>query len=239
MKKIIENYILIDNTKPFHGIPLGDSASPKEIIFHIFPDNKKDIKVIDIGFGAGNLGKLIKANPETNHWSIDAIDGWEANCYNEDLINNSIYRNIWHGLAQELSHKDLQMYDAICMLDVIEHLNENDARSLIKFLLNSLGDESLLFISTPLWFYPQDSVQKEDLEEHLIGIPASSMMAMLPRMYSINHPLIGGFVYGKESVNFSDFFQPSSNKEFTYEMGLKILNSVGVQYKPGTLFKCT
>lgn len=217
--------------------PLGDSGAPKEIIFHISENNSQNVKVLDIGFGAGKLGCLIKENLNTSHWEIDGVDGWKANCHNADLISKKYYRNIWHCLAQDLSAEHLKSYDIICLLDVIEHLDAQTARSLIKFLFENLGEKSALFLSTPLWFYPQESVQTGDLEEHLIGIPASSMLAMLPRMYSINHPLIGGFVYGKESVDFSDFFQPSNNKNFTYEMGLRILNSVGMQYKPGVLFK--
>jgi 2-polyprenyl-3-methyl-5-hydroxy-6-metoxy-1,4-benzoquinol methylase len=237
MKSVVENYIFTNREFTSSGKPLGDSASPKEMIFHILANNSINAKVLDIGFGAGTLGALIKANPETNHWSIDGIDGWEANCYNTNLIDRKFYRNIWHGLAQDLSSENLKAYDIICLLDVIEHLNIKTARQLITFILQNLGENSVLFISTPLWFYPQDNLQAGDLEEHLIGVPASSMMALLPRMYAINHPLIGGFVFGKESAPFADFFQPTSNKSFSYEMGLKILNSIGVNYQPNVLFK--
>jgi len=237
MKQLIKDYVFIDHEYRKIGSPLGDSASPKELIFHVLGDNSIDATVLDIGFGAGTLGSLIKASPETNHWSIDGIDGWEANCFNSSLIDKKIYRNIWHGLAQELSAEKIKTYDIICLLDVIEHLDANTARELINFLLHSLGDESVLFISTPLWFYPQDSMQDGDLEEHLIGVPASSMMALLPRMYAVNHPLIGGFVFGKESAAYADFFQPTTNKNFSHEMGLKILNSIGMKYQPNVAFK--
>ena len=237
MNQIVSNYMLVKKIEASDDKPLGDSGAPKEIIFHISENNSQNVKVLDIGFGAGKLGCLIKEKLNTSHWEIDGVDGWKANCHNADLISKKYYRNIWHCLAQDLSAEHLKSYDIICLLDVIEHLDAQTARSLIKFLFENLGEKSALFLSTPLWFYPQESVQTGDLEEHLIGIPASSMLAMLPRMYSINHPLIGGFVYGKESVDFSDFFQPSNNKNFTYEMGLRILNSVGMQYKPGVLFK--
>jgi len=38
---------------------------------------------------------------------------------------------------------------------------------------------------------------------------------------TVTPPLIGGFVLGKESAAYADFFQPTSNKAFSYEMGLK------------------
>jgi 2-polyprenyl-3-methyl-5-hydroxy-6-metoxy-1,4-benzoquinol methylase len=237
MNQIVSNYQLIEKIEISDNKPLGDSGAPKEIIFHIAPDNSKNIKVLDIGFGAGKLGHLIKEAPSTAHWEIDGVDGWKANCHNADLISKKYYRNIWHCLAQDLSAEHLKSYDIICLLDVIEHLDARTARSLVAFLFENLGDQSALFISTPLWFYPQESVQAGDLEEHLIGIPASSMMAMQPKMYAVNHPLIGGFVFGKESEIYADFFQPSENKKFNYEMGLKILNGVNMQYKPGVLYK--
>lgn len=237
MDQVVEDYTFTGHEYTKSGMPLGDSASPKQLIFHVFEDNSLNVNVLDIGFGAGTLGTLIKGNPETNHWSIDGVDGWEANCYDSNLINKNIYRNIWHGLAQELSSERLKAYDIICLLDVIEHLDVNSARDLVRFLLHNLGDESVLFISTPLWFYPQESMQTGDLEEHLIGVPASSMMALLPRMYAVNHPLIGGFVFGKESAAYADFFQPTTDKAFSYEMGLKIVNSIGMKYQPNVLFK--
>jgi 2-polyprenyl-3-methyl-5-hydroxy-6-metoxy-1,4-benzoquinol methylase len=237
MNQIVSNYSLVKAIEKSDGKPLGDSGAPKEIIFHISENNLQNVKVLDIGFGAGKLGYLVKENPNTSHWEVDGVDGWKANCHNADLISKRYYRNIWHCLAQDLSAEHLKSYDIICLLDVIEHLNAQTARSLVAFLFENLGEKSALFLSTPLWFYPQESVQAGDLEEHLIGIPASSMMAMQPRMYAVNHPLIGGFVFGKESAVYAEFFQPSENKDFSYEMGLNILKRIGMEYKPGILFK--
>jgi hypothetical protein len=75
---------------------------------------------------------------------------------------------------------------------VIEHLDRDTAIELVRYILTNMNDNARFFISTPLWFYPQDTIQEGDLEKHLIGVPVSSMMAMLPQMYSVNNPLIGG-----------------------------------------------
>jgi hypothetical protein len=95
----------------------------------------------------------------------------------------------------------------------------------------------LFFISTPLWFYPQESINANDLEEHLIGVPASSMIALQPLMYATNHPLVGGFVFGKKSLDFVDFFEPTSNKSLTYDKGLAIANAVRMGLEPGIIYK--
>lgn len=237
IKKFVSNYSIIEELSCTELIAMGNSASPKEIIFHILDDNSKDVSVLDIGFGAGTLGQLIKSNPDSSHWQIDGIDGWEPNCKNIDLIKKNVYRNIWLGLAQDIPKDTFENYKIICLLDVIEHLDINTSKDLLKSLLTHMGDDAYLFISTPLWFYPQDNVQEGDLEEHLIGVPASSMMALIPRMYAINHPLVGGFVLPKLSLDYIDFFQPTSNKSFSYEMGLKILTAMNLDYRPGVLFK--
>lgn len=217
--------------------PNGDSASPKDIIFHILSNNSTPTSILDIGFGAGKLGSLIKDNPQTAHWEVDGIDGWESNCKNTELISKNVYRNIWYGLAQDLPATQFSQYKIICLLDVIEHLNTETAKDLLNSILINLNNDSYLFISTPLWFYPQEQAQDGDLEEHLIGVPASSMFSLIPKMYAINHPLIGGFVLTKQSLDYIDFFQPVANKNFTFEKGIKILNAMNIEYKPGVLFK--
>lgn len=237
MKNIINEYKLIQNLVKTTQVPRGTSASPKELFAHIFDDNSQVIQVLDIGFGDGSLGRLIKNYIPTSHWSVDGVDGFEPNCNNEVLFNDKIYRNIWHGLAQDIPSEQFKAYDLICLLDIIEHLDVETAKSLLKELLSSMKDDAYLFISTPLWFYPQDAIQEGDLEEHLIGVPATSMMALIPKIYSINEPLIGGFILGKLSLDYIDFFQPTNNKNFSYEQGLNILNIINCQYKPGEYIK--
>lgn len=83
-------------------------------------------------------------------------------------------------------------------------------------------------------YIPRHPVQQGDLEEHLIGISATSMMALIPKMYSINAPLVGGFVLGKRSLDFIEFFQPTSDKRSSYERGVMLAQACGYQYRPGS-----
>ncbi len=237
MQQIIREYSLITDLKDAEGIPMGDSASPKGMIFHILEDNSESVDVLDVGFGTGGLGRLVKTNPATNHWNVDGIDGWEKNCFNKNLIEDKLYRNVWHGFAQELPSEVISKYKIICLLDVIEHLDTETAKWLFRTLLTNMGKESFLFVSTPLWFYPQDQQQEGDLEEHLIGVPVTSMMGLIPIMYSISNPLVGGFVYGKKSLDYIDFFQPTPDKKFSYEMGLNIIKCLNLSFQPGVVYK--
>lgn len=96
-----------------------------------------------------------------------------------------------------------------------------------------MNEKAFLFVSTPLWFYPQGSKQQGDLEEHLIGVPATSMMALFPIMYTIDPPLVGGFVYQKSSLGYVDLFYPLTDKEFTYEKGMAVSRIINCYCPPG------
>lgn len=237
MRQIIKNHEIISEIKKTDFVPEGNSAAPKGIIFHILEDKSQSVDVLDIGFGSGSLGIAIKSEHTTSHWNVDGVDGWAPNCENESLFQKNIYRNIWHGLVQEIPSEQISRYKIVCLLDIIEHLNAETAKWILRTLLSNLGDDSYLFVSTPLWFYPQTTQQEGDLEEHLIGVPASSMLALLPIMYSINHPLVGGFVYSKRSLKYIEMFHPCSDKNFSYEMGLNIVKALNIQYSPGVLYK--
>lgn len=235
LRQIVKDYQLIHPVQTALT-PGGESAAPKELIFHILKDNAANVEVLDIGFGKGGLGELIKGHAQTAHWSVDGVDGFEGSFNNPALFERKIYRNAWHGLAQHVPSDRFAQYHIICLLDVIEHLTADTAKWLLRTLLTSMGEESFLFISTPLWFYPQDSQQSGDLEEHLIGVPSSSMMALIPMMYAVNHPLVGGFVLGKRSLDFIEFFQPTTDKSFSYQRGVLLASAVNLQYVPGKLF---
>lgn len=230
----VTGYRFTGMEKNFQNVCAGYSASPRELIFQLTDLMVQlSVNVLDIGFGTGTLGRMIKANPDTFYWSVDGVDGFEPNCYNQTLFNDDIYRNIWHGLAQNIPQELFAKYDVICLLDVIEHLDRDTAIELVRYILANMNDNARFFISTPLWFYPQDTIQEGDLEKHLIGVPVSSMMAMLPQMYSVNNPLIGGFIYGKASLEYADMFSPVTNPSFSQEQGRAIARAVNVDCTPG------
>jgi 2-polyprenyl-3-methyl-5-hydroxy-6-metoxy-1,4-benzoquinol methylase len=236
-RQVVKDYSIVAPLAGTGQFPRGESASPKDVVFHILEDNSQPVEILDIGFGTGTLGEIVKNNPATAHWAVDGVDGFEPNCCNAELFDKMIYRHIWYGLAQEIPLDQFKKYKIICLLDIVEHLTADTARWLVRTLLASMADDAFLFISTPLWFYPQEHIQEGDLEEHLIGVPATSMMALLPLMYTVVPPLVGGFVFAKRSLDFIEFFQPTSDRSFSYERGLAIAEIINCQYVPGQLFK--
>lgn len=237
MQQIVKNYIKISELEVGNTTPEGFSVAPKGLIFHILNSNDEMVDVLDIGFGIGQLAELIKNTSETMHWHVDGIDGFKANCSNQDLINKKIYRNIWYGYVQDLEQNDIKKYRIICLLDVIEHLSAETAKWMLRTLLTFMRDDAYLFVSTPLWFMPQGQLQSDDLEEHLIGIPISSMLGLIPVCYSLGDLLVGGFVYCKSSLKYIELFQPCTNKDFSLEMGMNVVRACGVDPKPGVFYK--
>lgn len=50
--------------------------------------------------------------------------------------------------------------------------------------------------------------------------------------------LIGGFVLGKKSLDFIEFFQPTADKTFSFERGLALAYAVSCHLKPGEFVTC-
>lgn len=117
MKQIIKDYHLMDEITSNEYKPLGNSAAPKEVIFHILENNSVQVDVLDIGFGTGSLGTMIKMNPSTQHWQVDGIDGWEANCKNIDLFEKKYTETFGMVLPKSCHQKE---YPAIkyCVLSM-------------------------------------------------------------------------------------------------------------------------
>lgn len=238
MKKIVDDYKIITD------IPSGDykfggnSIGLKGIVEFVPTSKASNQTILDIGFGIGDLARIVKSNPEISHWHIDGIDGFYDTCCNVELFKKGLYRNIWHGLAQEMPPDQLRRYDMICLFDVIEHLEVDAAKAFMAELLAALGENSRLIVSTPLWFWLQSQQHPGDLEEHRCCIPAQSLFMLDPVMYFINSKyLIGTFVYTRKSLERIAYFRPITDKKFDYEAGMRHLSSLSLGAHDRLYFK--
>jgi len=230
MKQYVRDYQLVVEIPEGDYHFTGNSVGNKQIVKHLFPDRAAPRALLDIGFGVGDLGRIVKEDDSTRHWSIDGCEGFLDACCNQALFDKRYYRNIWHGLAQELPATQLQAYDALCLFDVIEHLDADGARELLRNLLESLGPEGQLVLSTPLWFWPQAHQNPGDLEEHLIAIPASSLLRLQPLMFTVHSRfLVGTFVFSRRSLAYLDHFKPTTDQGFDLEAGRRDLESMGMR----------
>jgi SAM-dependent methyltransferase len=230
MKQYVRDYELVAEIPEGDYHFTGNSVGNKQIVKVLFPDRQVPRSLLDIGFGVGDLGRILKEDDSTRHWAIDGIEGFRDACCNVALFDKRYYRNIWHGLAQELPTEQLKAYDALCLFDVIEHLDADAARGLLHNLLESLGPEGQLVLSTPLWFWPQAHQNPGDLEEHLIAIPASSLLRLQPLMFTVNSRfLVGTFVFSRRSLAYLDHFKPTADHGFDMEAGRRDLESMGLK----------
>jgi hypothetical protein len=229
-RPVVQNYEIVEAIPPGNYNFTGDSVGLKEIVAHIPIEKSKNINILDIGFGLGDLGRIVKSNPATSHWHIDGIDGFLDACCNVELFQKRLYRNIWHGLALDIPADVLQSYDLICLFDVIEHLDVELAKQLLADLLGALGPNSRLVLSTPLFFWPQSQQHEGDLEEHKIGVPAASLLGLSPLMFHI-HPkfLVGTFVFSNQSIAHLGNFAPVADKGFDLDAGFRHLHSLGIK----------
>lgn len=131
-------------------------------------------KVLDVGKGFGKYGFLIHeyVGIETNK-KIDksltllqqskvVIDAVEVD---EDLMLphlNHIYNEIYIGSIFDI-YKNLGHYDLILMIDVIEHLDKEEA---IKMLNYFLGRGCTIIIATPKVFFDQH-LYESSYEKHV------------------------------------------------------------------------
>lgn len=131
----------------------GKAAALKFILENI----KKDAKIIDVGFGSGIYGKLLRAFYYEN---IDGIDVYGNNI--QELGLDIIYDNIF---IENIIDFDFDYYDLIIMGDVLEHIELDSAKNLLSRFVNDKKCGALL-VSIP-YEYEQEELYGNHFEKHL------------------------------------------------------------------------
>ena len=86
----VADYQPISDVKQFPQQACGYSDCPRNVISYILPDPSGPVQVLDIGFGVGGQAEMIKRIPALSHWTIDGVDGFEPNCYDQKLISKKL-----------------------------------------------------------------------------------------------------------------------------------------------------
>ncbi|MBP2046666.1 class I SAM-dependent methyltransferase [Methanobacterium aggregans] len=133
-----------------------DEGKPT-IMKYILENIKKDAKILDVGFGSGVYGKLLRAFYYQN---IDGIDVYDKNIHEMGL--DKIYNNIF---IENIMDFDFEHYDLIIMGDVLEHIELESAKELLlRFIDNNKC--STLIVSIP-YEYEQGELYGNSHERHL------------------------------------------------------------------------
>lgn len=126
-------------------------------------------KLLDIGVGFGKYGFLAReflelwdGREKYDDWTVQ-IDGIEA--YEEYItdLQKKVYSRIYIGTAQDILPTLKDRYDLILLIDVLEHLERNQALELIKTCLDVSRN---LALSTPKEWIPQEDAFGNDFETH-------------------------------------------------------------------------
>jgi len=120
-----------------------------------YPD--KNLKVLDIGAGEGIYSILLKRNYKI----VDAIEVWEPNIIQNGL--REIYNNVYFEDAVTFDFNK-NKYDLVVLGDVLEHINIEDSKKLIKKIKDSGIINGLIHVP---WKYKQDELYGNPYEKHI------------------------------------------------------------------------
>ena len=150
-------------------MPSSDFATLPPVMRLILGSSKNTI--LDIGPGFGKFGVLcreyadiwqIRYDKESWKTKIDCIEVFENYI---TPLHKYIYDNIYVGKAEELIHQ-LDNYDLILVLDVIEHMDKEVG---IQFLKNCKEKAKTIIVSTPNGHSSQGVVFGNEYEVHRCG----------------------------------------------------------------------
>ena len=121
---------------------------------YILKNIPRDNTILDVGFGSGTYGRLLK---NKGYHNIDGVDIYPE--YIGKMGLKRFYRNIY---IHDICNFQFKYYDLIILGDVLEHLILEDAQSLLKQFTQKAGH---IIVSIPFEF-PQGPTDNPN-EEHL------------------------------------------------------------------------
>lgn len=128
----------------FHGLKIDERISRSLKLANIGPD----MTVLDVGSGRGEIVlhcALHKATAIGIDYSADAIKLASELRNNYDNVSNAMF--FMRGIATKLPFKDAT-FDRIFLLDLVEHLHEQELKDLFKSLRAIIKDDGIIIIHT-------------------------------------------------------------------------------------------
>lgn len=136
------------------GLSTDEGKIP--VLKYIIENVNKDAKILDVGFGAGAYGKLLRS---LYYQNIDGLDVYGDNI--EEMRLELVYDNIF---IQNILDFDFEYYDLIILGDVLEHIELKSAEKLLsRFISGKCGQ---MIVSVP-YEYEQDELYGNEHEKHL------------------------------------------------------------------------
>ena len=118
-------------------------------------------RVLDLGPGSGTYSRLFRKRYQSAEWV--AIEAWGPYVKQFDL--KSRYDRVIVADVRYVDYNLFGNFDICFCGDILEHMPEADARTLIDGLLNRC---KLLFMSVPIGHFPQGDVGGNEFEIHVV-----------------------------------------------------------------------
>ena len=122
--------------------------------------------VLDLGIGMGFYGAVVR------QWLDGGMQPWRTRLVGVEGF--AAYRNPCWDLYDEVVHSSIEQFleaesdvwDAILMLDVLEHFEHAQGAAILQWLRLRLTPEGRLFVGTPAVWMEQGAAYGNELERH-------------------------------------------------------------------------
>ena len=112
-------------------MPYSSTFAKLEIQSHFDANLPRNIKILDVGPGAGMYSALLSGFSHVLGYSLnfklDCLEIWEP--YVDQFNLRNFYENVYIG---DIRSFDFSKYDYIILGDVLEHVNTEDAQNIIN-----------------------------------------------------------------------------------------------------------
>lgn len=170
MQEIFDNYV-----EHSFGNRLQSKLKIKQFEFNYkkYFSNNKNIILLDIGIGMGEMLTCFQNWRYSNHIGIDispsTIDFCQSIGLNCTLVNDST----------EFLKLHQNSYDVITLIDVLEHIPRSETIAFLKQLRSSLKEGGVLIIQVPNLQSPDGHLHMYNDITHVVGYIEHSLQQVL------------------------------------------------------------
>lgn len=127
---------------------------------------RRPAAVLDLGAGMGFYGAVVRqwCDSGVQPWrtrliGVEGFEGYRNPCWN-------LYDEIHVTPIEEFVALGRSTWDAIFLLDVLEHFEKEQGASLLTRLRSMLTNTGILLVGTPAVFTEQDAAYNNEMERH-------------------------------------------------------------------------
>lgn len=178
-------------------------------------------KILDLGFGKGKYGFLIREYLEHNkNLLIDGVEGYHKNI---TQLQEKIYDNIFNEDIRNIDNYLLNTYDLIIIIDVFEHFSKDDAIQLVTELTKK---SKYIFIAIPRYVPDQKGFDDDpyEYEKHRYNWKPNELKKYFRCSFISNNTSEYFFIISDEKL--PNNIISMSNKQFILKFIPPILNEI-------------